>query len=119
MPGDPVVHEGVSTTLTAADFLNTVAVKLPLFWPENIKTWFIQSESQIHLTGMSVSQTKFDYCVQSMTQEIAMKVPDLMMIPTSISRTGCYLCFALYTYEHVEAIANLPLLLLVLPFFHS
>ena len=36
MPGDPVVLEGVPTTLSAADLLMTVAVKLPPLLPENM-----------------------------------------------------------------------------------
>ena len=54
---------------------------MPLFWPENIETWFIQSESQFRLKGVSVSQTKFNYCVQSMTQDVAMKVFDMIRNP--------------------------------------
>ena len=41
MPGDPAVLEGVpaafSAALSAVDLLNTVAVKLPPFWPDNIE----------------------------------------------------------------------------------
>ena len=80
MPGDPAVlnkgPEGL--VLTAADLLNTFAVKLPPFWPDNIKTWLIQSESQFRLKGVTVSQTKFDHVVQSMSQNNAVKVLDLI-----------------------------------------
>ena len=40
-----------------------VAVKLPPFWPDNIKTWLVQAESQFRLKGVITSQTKFDYMV--------------------------------------------------------
>ena len=57
MPGDPVVlnkrPEGL--VLTAADLLNTITIKLPPFWPDNIETWLIQSKSQFHLKGVTVS----------------------------------------------------------------
>ena len=68
MPGDSTVREGVlvPAALTAADLLNPVAVKLPPFLPENIKTWFLQSESQFCLKGVTSSQTNFDYYEQSM-----------------------------------------------------
>ena len=59
MPRDPAVLEGVPATLKAADLLNTDVVKLHPFWPENIETWFVQSESQFCLKGVTVSQTKF------------------------------------------------------------
>ena len=45
MPEDPAVLKGVPAILSAADLLNVVAVKLPLFWPDNIKTLFVQTES--------------------------------------------------------------------------
>ena len=49
MSGDPTVLEGVSATLFATDLLKAVAVKLPPFWPDNIETWLVQSESQFRL----------------------------------------------------------------------
>ena len=48
MPGDPVVLDeaaGVIGILTATDLLMAVAVKLPPFWPYNIKTWLVHAES--------------------------------------------------------------------------
>ena len=58
MPGDPTVVDGadiVPTALSAADLLMAVAVKLPPFWPDNMETWLIQSESQFHLKGVTCS----------------------------------------------------------------
>ena len=81
MPGDPAPLKGVPTIFTPADLLNVVAVKLPPFWPETNKTWIVQSESQFRLKGVTSSQTKFDYCVQSMRQEVTVKVLNLIRIP--------------------------------------
>ena len=98
MPGDASIFEGVPDKVSSADLFNTVAMKLPPFWPENIETWFVQSESQFQLKGLTSSQTKFDYCVQSMTQEVTVKVLDLIWNPllpttlTSTSRTGYSTC---------------------------
>ena len=81
MPGDPAVFDGaqiVPDVLSAADLLMYVAVKLPPFWPDNIKFWLIQSESQFCLKGLTFSQTKFDYVVQAMSQSDAVKVLDLI-----------------------------------------
>ena len=71
MPGDPAALDDrvEGPILTAADLLHSVAVKLPPFWPDNIETWLIQSESQFRLKGVTVSQTKFDYVVQSMCSQ--------------------------------------------------
>ena len=55
------------------------AVKLPPFCPDNIQTWLIQS--QFRLMGVTASQTKFDYVVQSMSQNNAVKVFDLIHTP--------------------------------------
>ena len=60
MPGDPAILQGVPTTLSATDLLNNVAVKLPLFWPDNIETWFVQAKSQFRLRAVTITQTKFD-----------------------------------------------------------
>ena len=83
MPGDPAALDdrAEGLVLTAADLLHSVAVKLPPFWPDNIETWLIQSESQFRLKGVTVSQTKFDHVVQSMSQQDAFKVLDLIRAP--------------------------------------
>ena len=90
MPGDPTILEGVlvGTALTTTDLLNAVAVKLPLFWLEDIETWFVQYESQFGLKGVQSSQTKFDYCVQSMAQEVAVEVLDLIRNPPANKPQG-------------------------------
>ena len=64
MPGDPAVDEeakNVPDALSDTVLLAAVTVKLPPFWPDNIETWLIQSESQFSLKGVTCSQTKFDY----------------------------------------------------------
>ena len=84
MPGDPAVVDGaqmVPAILSATDLLMAFAMKLLPFWPDNIKTWLIQSESQFRLKGVTCSQTKFDYVVQAMSQSDAVKVLDLIRAP--------------------------------------
>ena len=58
-------------------------MKLPPFWPDNIETWLIQSESQFRLKGVTCSQTKFDYVVQAMSRSDAVNVVDLIKTPPS------------------------------------
>ena len=81
MPGDPAVLKGVPIALPAADLLNAVAVKLSPFWPNNIETWLVLSESQFCLKRVTTSQTKFDYLVQSMSQSNAVKRLNLNRAP--------------------------------------
>ena len=104
MPGDPAALDDrvEGPILTAADLLHSVAVKLLPFWPDNIETWLIQSESQFRLKGVTVSQTKFDHVVQSMSQTDAVKVLDLIRAPppkflTATSRIIFSGCMALQT----------------------
>ena len=81
MPGDQAILKGVPAALSAADHLNNFAVKFPLFWPENIETWFVQAESQFRLRAVTIRQTKFDYCIQAMPQEVTVKVLNLIRNP--------------------------------------
>ena len=54
MPGDPAALDDrvEGPILTAADLLQL----LP-FWPDNIETWLIQSESQFRLKGVTAPRT--------------------------------------------------------------
>ena len=88
MPGDPAVTMGDALNLgdpalTLADLLNMVAIKLPQFWPYNIETWFVQTESQFCLKGVSSSENKFDYCFQFMSQEVAANILAISSRPSS------------------------------------
>ena len=83
MPGDPATfdYRAEGLVINVADLLHSVAIKLPPFWPDNIETWLIQSESHFCLKGVTMSQTKFDHVVQSMSQQDAVKVLDLIRAP--------------------------------------
>ena len=122
MPGDPAALDDrvEGPILTAADLLHSVAVKLPSFWLDNIKTWLIQSESQFRLKGVTVSQTKFDHVVQSMSQTDAVKVLDLIRAPPQDNPyshlKNCLLQMYDPTYYvRLEAISSLPFLGDMLP----
>ena len=114
MPGDPAVLDKrpKGLVLTAADLLNTVAVKLLPFWLDNIETWLIQSKSQFRLKGVTVSQTKFDHVIQSMSQNNTVKEFDLIRAPPRDDPYGhlknCLLwMYGLTDYTHFEAISSL------------
>ena len=117
MPGDPAIldNRAEGPVLIATDLLHSVAVKLPPFWPDNIKTWLIQSESQFCLKGVMVSQTKFDHVVQSMSQTDSVKALDLIRAPPRNNPYGhlknCLLrMYGLTDYTRFEAISSLPFL---------
>ena len=123
MPGDPdILDEApeVPAILNAADLLMAVAVKLPPFWPDNIKTWLVQAESQFRLKGVVTSQTKFDYVVLSMSQTNVVKVLDLIRIPPQDYPYGhlqnCLTSmYGLTNYACYKAITSLPFLGDMLP----
>ena len=114
MPGDPAVlnKRPMGLVLTAADLLNTVAVKLPSFWPNNIETWLILSKSQFCWKGVTVSQIKFDHVIQSMSQNNTVKVLDLIHAsprddPYSHLKNHLLRMYGLTDYERFEAISSL------------
>ena len=115
MPGDPanLDNRAEGLVLTAADLLHSVAVKLLPLWPDNIKTWLIQSKSQFRLKGVTVSQTKFDHVVQSMSQIDAVKILYLIRAPPRDYPYGhlknrLLQMYGLTSYAHFEAISSLP-----------
>ena len=74
----------------------------------------MQSEFQVRLKGVSASQTKFDYVVQSMSQNDAVKVLDLIRAPPANDSYGhlkerLLRMYALMDYACYEAISSLPL----------
>ena len=107
-----------SATATAEvspmDILNTVSVKVPAFWPDSAEAWFIQTEAQFALKGVTVSLTKFYYCVSAFNQETANQVLDLIKAPPvegpyeALKRRLLKL-FALDDFQRYEAISSLPL----------
>ena len=61
-----------------------VFVKVPAFWPDLAKAWFIQTQTQFALKEVIASSTKFYYCVSSFN------------------------LFALDDFQRYDAISNLP-----------
>ena len=87
----------------------------PPFWPDNIEMWLIQSESQFRLKGVTFSQTNFDHVIQSMSQNNAVKVLNLIRTPPRDDPYGhlknCLLrMYGLTDYACLEAISSLPFL---------
>ena len=89
-------------------------MKIPTFWLESAEAWFIQVEAQFALKNVTVSSTKFYYCVSSFNQETANQVLDLIKSPPSTEPYGALKnrllkLFALDDFQRYQVISNLPL----------
>ena len=109
--GDNVLVRAEPSSL---DLLNTVSVKVPAFWPDSAEAWFVQVEAQFALKGVTVSLTKFYYCVSAFNQETANQVLDLIKSPPSSEpyealKQRLLKLFALDDFQRYEAISSLPL----------
>lgn len=68
--------------------VHAVAIKLPDFWTKMPSIWFIQVESQFAIRHISLEQTKFHYVVQSLPQDVAASVYDILIQDSSTPYTN-------------------------------
>ena len=69
-----------STTVKGdpAAVVAAVAVKLPTFWTDNPRAWFIHADSQFDISNITVSRTKFNHILSSLPKEIIDTVVDIV-----------------------------------------
>ncbi|GBM47562.1 hypothetical protein AVEN_90271-1 [Araneus ventricosus] len=58
-----------------------VGVKVPSFWTNNAKLFFIQLDASFRLAGVTVEQTKFDYLVAALDPETLSHATDIVCEP--------------------------------------
>ncbi|GBL89936.1 hypothetical protein AVEN_178358-1 [Araneus ventricosus] len=61
-----------------------VAVKIPSFWTNNAKLFFIQLEASFRLARVTVEQTKFDYLVAALEPETLSHATDIVCEPSPL-----------------------------------
>ena len=56
-------------------------VKLPQFWPDKIRLWFVQVDAQFTIKKITVEQTKFAHAVTMLDSATAEHVMDILTNP--------------------------------------
>ncbi len=74
----PVSPTTQPDTVNQAALVAAVAVKLPTFWADNPRTWFIHAESQFDISNVTVSRTKFNHIMASLPKETINTVVDIV-----------------------------------------
>ena len=93
--------------------VNAAAVKLPQFWSDNPLTWFVQSEAQFHIRGITLSRTKYYYLVAALPPEVANRVMHLLEFvpdtePYESLKAALLQAYQMTDYQRAEALASLP-----------
>ena len=83
----PVRHHHVTnnyvTNNTAAP-IAAISIKVLPFWSEQPAVWFSQLESQFLIKGITSQQTKLVYVVTNLTQEVTIRIPDIIATPPPV-----------------------------------
>ena len=61
---------------------NAVAIKLPTFWAQQPKVWFLQAEAQFHIRKITDDTTKYYHVVAALDQENIWSNPQYTLIST-------------------------------------
>ena len=89
-----------------------VSIKVPPFWSEQPSVWFSQLESQFTIKNITAPATKFAYVVSNLTQEVAVRIPDLIASPPpdpyNSIKARLIAMFVLSDYQKAETLVNLP-----------
>ena len=77
----PELSENSNAPISVPAVAATVALKLPVFWPEAAEVWFAQADAQFAIKSITVSKTKFYHAVASLPQDVAAQILDLIHAP--------------------------------------
>ena len=88
----------------------SVALKLPVFWPEATEVWFAQADPQFAIKNITVSKTKFYHAVASLPQDVAAQILDLIRAPPAGDPYEVLKeCLTRLYFLRFQALVSLPL----------
>ena len=92
----------------------SIALKLPVFWPEAAEVWFAQADAQFAIKNITVSKIKFYHLVASLPQDVAAQILDLIRAPPAgdpyeVLKERLTTLYSLNDYQRFEALVSLPL----------
>lgn len=64
-----------------------VAVRLPVFWPEEPELWFAQLEGQFTICGITDDDTRYAYVLSRIEPQQAREIRDVIKKPPSTAIT--------------------------------
>ena len=106
-------EDTTSGAATNSGVINTVSLKLPAFWPEEVEVWFAQTEAQFAIKRIMDSRTKFYYVVSVLPQDVAPQLSDLLRAPPATPyeslKDRLFQLYFLSDCQRFEALVNLPL----------
>lgn len=65
---------------------NAVGLKLPTFWPQNVKAWFAQAESQFVVRNITQDETKYHHVVMSLDGDTATLAESILLQPPNADK---------------------------------
>jgi hypothetical protein len=74
-------HGSCTTNSAIPAVISRVAVRLPLFYANQLAVWFAQVEAQFTLAGISSKQTNFCYVISQLDQSYVGEVEDIITSP--------------------------------------
>ena len=95
------------------DSISAVSFKLPPFYVNNPKLWFVFADQQFLLRNITKDETKFAYLVTALQEDVALRVLEVISDPPAEGKydalkTALMAQFALKPAEMAAALLDLP-----------
>ena len=89
------------------DSISAVSIKLPEFWPEDPKMWFLRVEAQLRSRAVMHDQTKFDYVVAALDNVTAAEVKSVLVNPSAEGKQALMSAFGKTQAEKDAELLNI------------